>query len=388
MLVPNNPQTVPNAHYDKCMASIETIWNKDRSKVTSYRVVWRKNGRKLNQACDTLQQAEAFKTLIESVDHDYQKAQRALMRANPQTPMFWSVAEDHIARLRKVTDYTRKRYYGYVRTHLKPALDMPVDHIDHDVLADWADWMIAKGLKQKTIKNVHGLLYSIMETAHQRGHIPKNPCTGEYLHEGQEMSAEMSFYTLDEFELFLTVVDEHFHPFFWTLFGSGMRFGEAAALTKQDFDMANGLVRVNKSLKQSGDGGYEVGPPKTRNSVRTIALPARVLEMVGPLVESARVGDSVFTMKQGGQVTSQAIHNHAWRPAMDKAVEDLGLHRVTIHSLRHSHASIMLSAGMDMYDLSKRLGHASYVITADRYTHLLPDQHVKAALIAQKALGN
>jgi integrase len=93
-------------------------------------------------------------------------------------------------------------------------------------------------------------------------------------------------------------------------------------------------------------------------------------------------------MKEGGAMTHQAFYNRAWeKPRKAAGFGPGSAKNVTVHSLRHLHAAIMLQAGMPMYELSARLGHNSIQMTVDLYAHLLPEAHFRGAEHAAKALG-
>jgi site-specific recombinase XerD len=92
-------------------------------------------------------------------------------------------------------------------------------------------------------------------------------------------------------------------------------------------------------------------------------------------------------MKKGGTLTAQSFFNHAWKPARAAAGFDHGEKHVTVHSLRHLHAAALLAAGMDMYQVSARLGHNNISVTIDIYSHLMPDAHWLGAQHAARALG-
>jgi integrase len=187
-------------------------------------------------------------------------------------------------------------------------------------------------------------------------------------------------------------MDEHYRPFFQFLVGTGLRFGEATALTPRDFDLdgVTPSVKVTKAWKEDEDRGFYIGPPKTKKSRRTVSLAPSTVDAVRPLVEAA--GDGyVFTLKRGGVIRSGALYNRAWSPALLKS----GYSKTTVgfvgdaprvHDIRHTHASWLLQAGMQIFPLSRRLGHESIVTTSDRYSHLLPDAQFEASGFAQKAL--
>jgi integrase len=93
-------------------------------------------------------------------------------------------------------------------------------------------------------------------------------------------------------------------------------------------------------------------------------------------------------MKRGGEFTAQSFYNHSWEKARREAGLGIGSEKhVTVHSIRHLHAAIMLHNGMSLYELSVRMGHNSIQITADLYAHLLPEAHFNGAAVAHKALA-
>jgi integrase len=244
--------------------------------------------------------------------------------------------------------------------------------------------MQERGLGPKTIANSHGLLSAGMESAIWQGWRTANPCKGIRLPKDAVGGDDATMVTYEDYRAIEAHMEDHYKPFFGFLVGTGMRFSEATALLASDFklDAATPTVRVNKAHKQGAEGGRYVGPPKTRKGKRTISLAPSTVGLVRPLVESA--GErTVFRMPAGGQMTAQAIFNRCWKPARAAAGLDK---RVTIHSLRHLHAAMMLGAGMSMYDLSRRLGHNSITISVDLYSHLLPDAQFNGAQVAAKAL--
>jgi integrase len=171
--------------------------------------------------------------------------------------------------------------------------------------------------------------------------------------------------------------------------GSGVRFGEASALTVRDADLLadTPVVRVTKSWRRK-PGGFEVAAPKTRRSRRTISLSGDVVDVLAPLV--TRPGtDLLFTTPQDGRVRHANFYNRVWLPAVKAFEVDSGK-RPRIHDLRHSHVAWLIAAGVPLPVIQDRLGHESITTTVDTYGHLMPDQHQKTAaaldgLLAERA---
>jgi len=127
-------------------------------------------------------------------------------------------------------------------------------------------------------------------------------------------------------------------------------------------------VRIRRALNWSPDNQRTVGAPKTRRSNRTIALPNELHEMMRTAVDGKARTDLVFTAPRGGAVLHRTFWSRVWLPAVD------GLEpRPRIHDLRHTHASLLLAAGVPIHIVSLRLGHNSIKTTVDTYGHMLPD---------------
>lgn len=188
----------------------------------------------------------------------------------------------------------------------------------------------------------------------------------------------------------LAVVEAHpirYRALVAFLRATGARFGEATALTGGDFDLGaeQPMVRITKAWKRGADNRFYVGRPKTKKSRRSISLPPSLVEYIRPNVENAGARGLVFTTSYGGPICHSTFHEF-WVGALD-SLDYPADERPRIHDLRHTHASIMLAGGMGIYELSRRLGHQSVTTTVDRYSHLMPDAHFRAAEIAERAFG-
>lgn len=333
----------------------------------------------------TLGEAELWKRLLDANGQSFSTAERTYEDQAHTGPTVTELLLEHVSQLTDVTEYTDKRYRGSIRLYFSARLgSTKASAVKHRDIVEWIKWMQEQGRGPKTISNAHGLLSAGMETAVRRGYRPSNPCKGVRLPKAATVGDDATMITQTDFLAIEAHLPAHFKPFFWFLVGTGLRFSEATALTAADFDLDVEVptVRVNKAHKLAADGGRYVGAPKTRKGRRTVSMASSTVAWVRPLVESA--GDGlVFLMPQGGQMTAQAVFNRAWKPARDAAKLNK---RVTIHGLRHLHAATLLAAGMDMYDLSRRLGHANIAMTVDVYSHLLPDAKFNAARFATKAL--
>jgi integrase len=176
-------------------------------------------------------------------------------------------------------------------------------------------------------------------------------------------------------------------PIVATALGTGMRRGELLALRWKDVDLDGAKLRVEQSLEQTKRGGLVFKAPKTRHGRRTITLPASIvaelrahlkatLERRMVLGQGKVDDDALVFATWDGNTRSPNAMTKEWRRAIHTAKL-----KATFHSLRHTHASSLIAAGIDVLSISRRLGHGSPAITLGVYGHLFkPDDRAAAAI--------
>ena len=136
-------------------------------------------------------------------------------------------------------------------------------------------------------------------------------------------------------------------------------------------DTAAGTVRISRAWKKKEGGGYEVGPPKTKKSVRTINLPADVIAQLDMSNEYVFTNSGRGRHNQDGVVRNASFAPNVWHPAVARAQSDGALtKRPRIHDLRHTCASWLIQAGRPLPAVQAQLGHNSIVTTVSVYGHL------------------
>ena len=374
------------------MASIRT--NKLKGGRETYTLQWREQGEQRGLTFDNRPEAERWKRLLDANGQSFAAAEQVYDASTAEGPTLAEAMADHIDNLVGTTPYTLKRYRESLRLHFNgPLGHMKVKAITHDSIIQWIKWMQARDLSPKTIANKHGLLSATFETCIRRGLIERNPCKGVRLPKKVRVGDDGDDITMDDFRAIRARTEPHFQPFLDFLVGTGCRFSEATPLVAKDFllEAATPLVLITKAHKLGGDENPAryVGDPKSQKSRRRVSLAPSTVASVRPLVEAAALdGGPVFRMKKGGAFTAQSFYNHSWEKARREAGLGIGSEKhVTVHSIRHLHAAIMLHNGMSLYELSVRMGHNSIQITADLYAHLLPEAHFNGAAVAHKALA-
>ena len=154
-------------------------------------------------------------------------------------------------------------------------------------------------------------------------------------------------------------------------------------------------LTIERSLEQTAAYGIRVKGPKTKHGRRTISLPGHLVaelrnhwraqqeQRLGMGLGKASDSAPVFSGADGGHLSPDAI-TKAWRVAMAA----IGISRVTLHSLRHTHASMLIASGVDILTISRRLGHGSPTITLGVYGHLIHGGDDRAAQIMYAAFGS
>lgn len=164
---------------------------------------------------------------------------------------------------------------------------------------------------------------------------------------------------------------------------TGCRRGECLALRWEDVDMKAGTAAIRRSMEQTKDGiGFK--PPKNGRS-RVVQLPQQALGILRShkakqnaqrlkLPEAFKDNGLVFTRQDGSPIIP-----HAFGDAFRALVKRADVPKVRLHDLRHTHASLMLKAGVQGKVMQERLGHSGIGITLDLYSHLMPGMDADAA---------
>lgn len=378
------------------MASITPV---RRARGYAWRVMARDEDRKMKQetfagpnAAEVERAARAFAKLVDRVgitEASRIRTQRsgAAQRGVPTLAEWTETYLDKATGLLAgVTDGTRAAYRRDAATYITPRLgELPVDQVDGDEVARWVVWLESqtwkgKPIAPKTVKNKHALLSQILDAAAKKGHRTGNPARGAKLTRGRKR--KMVILTQSEFAVLLHFLPEQWRPIVLWLAGTGMRWGEATALTWGDLDRDARpmLVHIDKAWQKPEIGTKPVlGPPKTDAGERTISVPDQLVAQLG----KPGPGDALlFPTSVGTSLWSSSFWDRVWSPALDRAndaeaCKEAGLtpigKRPRVHDLRHCHASWLIAAGRPLPYIQARLGHEKITTTVDTYGHLLPD---------------
>lgn len=227
--------------------------------------------------------------------------------------------------------------------------------------------MTKRGLSPHTVRTVHVVIRRALADAVREGTMTRNVAEAASL--PRVPHVEQSAWSADEARAFIdaTVADPH-HPLFVTALTTGMRRGELAGLRWEDVDLAAGTVAVKRTRTVIG-GRIVEGEPKTKTSRRTIDIDPGTVAVL-----------RAWRLRQGpGAVGVFPGYPDTFSKAWDDAVKRAGARRIRFHDARHTAASLMLQAGVPVNVVSRRLGHASPMVTLTIYSHVMPGQGREAS---------
>ena len=279
---------------------------------------------------------------------------------------------------------TFEAYRANVEHHLVPALGhirlrklTPVD-VSHYLQAK-----VDSGLSPQTVRNQHIALRRSLEIATRYGYVGRN--VARLVSSPRTEQTEVHPLTRDEARQLLAAAIGHPMEALIVLAAStGMRRSELLGLTWDRVDLDAGFLRVERTLARY-DRAFHLDPPKTRQSRRTIALPPQVMKVLcahRPRQDADQKAaiiwgnewDLVFCDQWGRPFHGKAIHDQ-----LLALLEKAKVRRVRFHDLRHGAATFLLAQGVPMKVVQDILGHSQMSMTADLYSHVVPELRQDAA---------
>jgi integrase len=293
---------------------------------------------------------------------------------------------------------TLERYRQLAEQQIIPTLGSTVlQKLRPAQVHDWHALLLKSGgasgrpLSARSVGHAHRVLHRALERAMRLEIIGRN--VAHAVPPPKVTAAEVAILSPDEIAGTLDRLDGHaLHPVVALALGTGMRGGELCGLAWGALDLDTGVVRVERSLEETA-GGLRFKPPKTRHGRRAISLPANVIEILRAhrrrqaeqrlLLGLGRPTgeDLVFTLPDGAPWPPDKL-SRDW----GNVVRDRRLPRIMFHALRHSHASALIAAGLDVVTISRRLGHGSPAITLSVYAHRFTNTDSAAALAIDAAM--
>jgi len=159
---------------------------------------------------------------------------------------------------------------------------------------------------------------------------------------------------------------------------TGMRFSEALALTPNDFDFSRQTLSVSKTWDYKGNGGFL--PTKNKSSIRKIPLDWQTVMQFAELLKQLPENEPIFI--------NGNIYNSTVNSILARHCKKADIPVISIHGLRHTHASLLLFAGVSIASVARRLGHSNITTTQKTYLHIIQELESKDIDLIMRALSN
>ena len=273
---------------------------------------------------------------------------------------------------------TQEDYKGVVRQYLDPGLgNIQLKSLKPEHIQRHYGHLKEKGLSAQTVLRSHRVLKQALAHAVKWQVIARNPC--EAVDAPKPVRKEMVALNRDEVTQLLSASEgSNYRDVFLVALHTGLRRSEILGLKWNSVDLDQGVLRVVAGLHRLPKRGLVLLPTKTNRSRRQLPIAPEIVDVLHrirgeQMVSEIELGPAwehagfVFTRLDGMPLDPAKVTKEFTR-----VIRTLGLGRVRFHDLRHTHASLMLQAGIHPKIVSERLGHASVSITMDVYSHVLP----------------
>lgn len=235
--------------------------------------------------------------------------------------------------------------------------------------------------ERQTTMDFHHQIKGAILDAVDEGLIPRDP-TRKVIIKGKQPRIKKMKY-LNQFELHAMLADLELGTeasWDWLILliaKTGLRFSEALGLTPDDFDFAHQTLSVSKTWDYKNGGGFV--PTKNASSVRKVQLDWQLVMQLSGLLKNLPHNKPIFI--------NGKVYNSTANSVLAKHCKNVDVPIISIHGLRHTHASLLLFAGVSIASVSRRLGHASMTTTQETYLHVIRELENKDVDIVMRALS-
>lgn len=235
--------------------------------------------------------------------------------------------------------------------------------------------------RQTTMDFHHHLKCAILDAVDE-GLIPRDP-TRKAIIKGKQARDKKPKY-LNQYELH-KLLDEldlgseiNIDWLILLIAKTGIRFSEALGLTPKDFDLSRQMLSVSKTWDYKGNGGFL--PTKNQSSVRKIPLDWQTVIQFAELVKQLPEDEPIFVHGK--------IYNSTVNDILARHCKNADIPVISVHGLRHTHASLLLFAGVSIASVARRLGHSNMTTTQKTYLHIIQELESKDIDIIMRSLSN
>ncbi len=285
------------------------------------------------------------------------------LEIKPSAPPFLELAQEWLELIKASrSTSTYERYEGILRLHMQE-INAPINKITRGQLRNFLLKLWKKGTSKSSIENIYSVISGVFRYAYDDEIIDKNPSRLllKQLNFDEDRK-EINPFSKEEFSNILKLCKSPYKDFFLVAYHTGARLGELSALEWSDIDFKARKISITKSIRRQ-----EVSKTKTKTS-RTIEMNKTLTDHLLKMKEKA-VYKRVFEIKEGKIIAPQSLRDN-----LKRCCRALGIKERTVHDIRHTTASTLLSRGANIVYVSKLLGHSTVSMTLDKYCHFMPSE--------------
>jgi integrase len=285
----------------------------------------------------------------------------------------------------EITARTAERYRELAKNQITPHIGTrPLQKLSRLDIEGWHTTLRNTGLAARTIGHAHRVLGKALRDALKDDLVTKNVCSVQRA----PKVAESEMVIVRDVPAFIAALrtSERFYVLAMIGLFTGMRIGEVLALRWNRVDLNTKVINVREALEQTTAHGVRFKSPKSRAGRRDITLPGVLVDVLREHRRATlelrvelglgRLPDDALLFSD---IEGAALPPHSTSTRFGEFCDGLGLPDISFHSLRHTHASQLIDAGVDIVTISKRLGHAKPDVTLRVYAHLFRNDDSKAA---------
>lgn len=348
--------------------------------------------RELARYCSKLEEEFEAKELLTVSEQEAQEHKEAIERAQLKTVHQYCAEVYMPTKAVTCSENTRYNYELFLKGYIYPA-------IGEQLLTEVSPAMLKslitnyqRGRAHASAVKLYNILNGIFEMAFLDDSIPINPMLKvprpkPRKNEKVKDSADLA-YTAEEAAHILECLEQE--PLKWKVYvslliDSGLRRGEATALTWENVNFKDGYITVRQNAQYTADKGVYIDTPKN-GKVRRVDVGEQTLSLLHQLrVEQGKtVGFSKWVFTQEG--STEMMHPQSPTHYFKQFGKRYGIKDFHPHKLRHSYASIAITNGADVVSVSERLGHSDTAVTLRMYAHANEESIRRAGQIARDAI--
>jgi len=287
-------------------------------------------------------------------------------------------------------------YQGIIKNHIKPKFGhYKLSTITPATIQTFINGKFIEGYSKNSLTNMMGLLSKAFKMAvHPYGFIKQDPTrfvTVPKMDQKPKDGEDLKIIAMKDYRKILERFPRGstFYVPLEIAFGTGMRGGEVCALTWDNVNLSAKTIRVEKTMIMMEHGHWELGTPKTKNSYRTV----QITEHLATVLKQAQRDQKENSLKYG-QYYLQSNHvctKENGEPVTTNSLKYLSrvvnyelMINFNFHSLRHTHASILVASGANFKAIQERLGHSNLSTTMDTYAHISEDLKASTADLLER----